>query len=249
MVCRTVHSGRLGQGVKTKNALRLGVGNSLKKVNRDNKCSLKKVNRARDSKFNLKELHKESPVQAPKLQPQNQLAPRRQLTNSLLTQIDPKKASADELREAFCRDVDAFSFEFAQTPQQPASVAPVTRAPVVHDERPDRGYCKKVPISVCAVAYDSPSCRSGWTLPIAEGQLQFRFWSSYNKYRNDMDLKAVRAGCTFTGFSDSEFNGNSGVVAATQGYDRWVVFQRSPQYRHLDEDIESVQCFCGNPIG
>jgi len=186
-------------------------------------------------------------TQAP--QPQNQLAPRRQLTNSLLTQIDPKKASAEELREAFCRDVDAFSFEFAQTPQQPASVAPVTRAPVVHDERPDRGYCKKVPISVCAVAYDSSSCRSGWTLPIAEGQLQFRFWSSYNKYRNDMDLIAVRAGCTFTGFSDSEFNGNSGVVAATQGYDRWVVFQRSPQYRHLDEDIESVQCFCGNPIG
>ena len=73
---------------------------------------------------------------------------------------------------------------------------------------------------------------------IAEGQLQFRFWSSYNKYRllgvvtidrghffqhhynipghtagqtlitdwcmipfprNDMDLIAVRAGCTFTG--------------------------------------------------
>ena len=27
----------------------------------------------------------------------------RQLTNSLLTQIDPKSASADELREAFCR--------------------------------------------------------------------------------------------------------------------------------------------------
>ena len=40
-------SGRVGQGVKTKNALRLEVGNSLKKVNRDNKCSLKKVNRAR----------------------------------------------------------------------------------------------------------------------------------------------------------------------------------------------------------
>ena len=27
----------------------------------------------------------------------------RQLTNSLLTQIDPKTSSADELREAFCR--------------------------------------------------------------------------------------------------------------------------------------------------
>ena len=32
--------------------------------------------------------------------------------------------------------------------------------------------------------------------------------------------------CLFAGLSDSEFNGNSGVVAATQGYDRWVVFQR-----------------------
>jgi len=78
MVCRTVHSGKLGQGARTKNALRLEVGNSLqkvnrdnncslKKVNRDNKCSLKKVNKARDSKCNLKELHKESPAQAPKL--------------------------------------------------------------------------------------------------------------------------------------------------------------------------------------
>merc|ERR1719460_2115886 len=51
--------------------------------------------------------------------PHNQLAPRRQLTNSLLTQIDPKTTSKDELREAFCRDVDAFSFEFAQTPASP----------------------------------------------------------------------------------------------------------------------------------
>merc|ERR1711962_1251950 len=65
MVCLTVHSGRVGQGAKTKNALRLEVGNSLKKVNRDNNCSLKKVNR--NNKCNLKEPHKESPAQAPKL--------------------------------------------------------------------------------------------------------------------------------------------------------------------------------------
>merc|ERR1719391_269036 len=67
----------------------------------------------------------------PAPQPHNQLAPRRQLTNSLLTQIDPKTSSADELREAFCRDVDAYSFEFAQTPEQPASPAQVapTRQP------------------------------------------------------------------------------------------------------------------------
>ena len=34
------------------------------------------------------------------------------LANSLLKWIDPKNATADEIREAFCRDVDAFSFEF-----------------------------------------------------------------------------------------------------------------------------------------
>ena len=82
------------------------------------------------------------------------------------------------------RDIDAFSFEFAQTPQQPASPVNFQSktniyiclnyflkartiftfaknfflkarvAPPEHDERPDRGYCQKVPQSVCAVAYD-----------------------------------------------------------------------------------------------
>merc|ERR1712032_1791389 len=36
------------------------------------------------------------------------------LANSLLKWIDPKNATADEIREAFCRDVDAFSFEFQE---------------------------------------------------------------------------------------------------------------------------------------
>ena len=43
---------------------------------------------------------------------QNQPTVFRQLTNSLLTQIDPKKASADELREAFCRFLFAILFQF-----------------------------------------------------------------------------------------------------------------------------------------
>ena len=33
------------------------------------------------------------------------------LSNSLLTQMDAKQASEAELREAFCRDIDAYSFE------------------------------------------------------------------------------------------------------------------------------------------
>ena len=45
--CKHLSSGKLGQGARTKNALRLEVENSLQKVNRDNNCSLKKVNKAR----------------------------------------------------------------------------------------------------------------------------------------------------------------------------------------------------------
>ena len=33
------------------------------------------------------------------------------LANSLLTRIDPKNATAEEIKEAFCRDIDSFSFE------------------------------------------------------------------------------------------------------------------------------------------
>ena len=33
------------------------------------------------------------------------------LANSLLTRIDPENATADEIKEAFCRDIDSFSFE------------------------------------------------------------------------------------------------------------------------------------------
>ena len=43
--------------------------------------------------------------------------------------------------------------------------------------------------------------------------------------RNDMDVVGVRAGCTFTGFSGSAFNGNSVMVRAEQ-WDHWVVFSR-----------------------
>jgi len=58
-----------------------------------------------------------------------------------------------------------------------------------------------------------------------------------------MDVVGVRAGCTFTGFSGSAFNGNSVMVRAEQ-WDHWVVFSREAQYQHIDEDIESLTCHC-----
>jgi hypothetical protein len=53
------------------------------------------------------------------------------LTNSLLGNIDPKTASDNDIKEAFCRDIDSFAFEYRQDPvqhrqdpvQRPASTA------------------------------------------------------------------------------------------------------------------------------
>merc|ERR1712126_196720 len=44
------------------------------------------------------------------------------LENSLLSSIDPNAASKDEITEAFCRDVDSFSWEFGN-PQRLTSTS------------------------------------------------------------------------------------------------------------------------------
>ena len=59
------------------------------------------------------------------------------LENSLLTSIDPTNATADDIKEAFCRDIDAFSFEFQEK----------------KDERPSL-LCQEIPPTACAIAYD-----------------------------------------------------------------------------------------------
>lgn len=46
------------------------------------------------------------------------MAPNETLSNSLLASIDPKEASESDIKEAFCRDVDSFSFEFAEPQKQ-----------------------------------------------------------------------------------------------------------------------------------
>lgn len=159
------------------------------------------------------------------------------LSNSLLSQMDAKKASQAELREAFCRDIDAYSFEFQPTGAPGGAIQPI------RDERPSN--CDVVPRSACAIGYDSSTCTGGWKLVIPMGELRFRWFSSYFSYRNDMDTIGVRAGCTFTGYSDSSYNGNRIDIKA-DAYDRWVVFEDHAQYRHMHADIESLRCVCRN---
>jgi len=44
--------------------------------------------------------------------------PNEALSNSLLSSLDPKTTSEADLKEAFCRDIDSFSFEFAEPQRQ-----------------------------------------------------------------------------------------------------------------------------------
>jgi len=73
--------------------------------------------------------------------------------------------------------------------------------------------------------------------------MRFRWFTSTYSYRNDIDTIGVRAGCTFTGYSDSSFNGQRMTIRA-EGYDRWEVLGDSAEFMHMDEDIESLQCVC-----
>jgi len=146
------------------------------------------------------------------------------LSDSLLAKLDKDKATEAEMEEAFCRDVDSFSFDLNQ-----------------YDGRPPA--CKKIPSRACAMVFDSHDCGGGWSLEISSGQINFPYFSSYWKYRNDIDLVAVRAGCTFTGYSGSGFVGKRGVIQAGE-HDVWIVLGETSHMLHLDEDIESIICKC-----
>lgn len=146
------------------------------------------------------------------------------LGTSLLSHIDRNRATEAQLKEAYCRDIDAFSFDFN-----------------VDDGKPPR--CDPVPRTACGVVYDSGSCSGGFKLIISEGEITFPYFSSYWKYRNDIDLIGVKAGCTLTGFSDTNYSGKRGTFRA-DATDRWWVLKEYAEFVHLDQDIESIQCVC-----
>jgi len=61
--------------------------------------------------------------------------------------------------------------------------------------------------------------------------------------RNDADLVAVRAGCTFTAWTEVAFAGDKMTLVAGSR-DRWVLLAESPAFANFDENILSFQCQC-----
>lgn len=146
------------------------------------------------------------------------------LGSSLLSQIDRDRATSAQLTEAYCRDVDAFSFDFN-----------------VFDGKPPR--CDPIPRTACGVVYDEHDCVGSWKLIITEGEISFPYFSSYYKYRNDIELIGVKAGCTLTAFSNTGFTNSRGTFRADAN-DFWWNLSEYAEFQHLDEDIESIQCIC-----
>merc|ERR1711890_103765 len=74
--------------------------------------------------------------------------------------------------------------------------------------------CVPVPSHLCAYAYDDDGCE-GWRLDIPVGEQMFKWWDPvWYWYRNDIEQVSVRAGCSFTGFDDSSYNGESFTIRA-----------------------------------
>ena len=146
------------------------------------------------------------------------------LSTSLLNKLDTDKATANDLTEAFCRDVDSFSFDMNVYVGKPSN-------------------CGDIPQTACGVAYDSSSCGGGWAIILREGEISFPYFSSYWKYRNDIDLIGVKAGCSLTAFADSGFSGPRATFT-TGSSDQWFVLSEHEDFKHLDENIESMYCVC-----
>merc|ERR1712179_352907 len=123
------------------------------------------------------------------------------------------------------------------TPKKPTTTRKTTRKP---SQKPET--CEAA-IRGCAVAYESDDCTSGWKLPVGEEEMKFKVFTSTFKYRNDIDVIGVRANCTFIGYEDSDFNGDQMILPA-EPFDRWVVLADTPDFEHMDEEIESLKCFC-----
>merc|ERR1719342_843804 len=104
---------------------------------------------------------------------------------------------AKDLEEAFCRDIDSFNSAY------------------ITDDGSRPANCPEVPINYCAMLFDSKDCTGGWSLNATDGtEMNFYYFSSNWKYRNDLDTIGLRFGCTFTGFSSTGFSGNKMILTA-----------------------------------
>jgi len=179
------------------------------------------------------------------------------IDKSLLKHVDPKTASEDDILEAYCRDIDAYSFDLNQEnfhmtqSRQPGQVyaapIPVTTTPKPLYEDPDRpARCEQPAADVCAAGYQTKDCSSGWKLDITkeQGEIQFKWGSHFYAYKNRIELIAVRPGCSLSVFEKKNFDGDSITIDGDGQFTKWVSLADDEQAKHLNNQIESLKCVC-----
>jgi len=179
--------------------------------------------------------------------------PEETMDKSLLKHLDAKTSSEDDLLEAYCRDIDAYSFDLnqqnfqmTQNRQGPVYSQPPKAPEVPQYADPDKpAKCEQVPADACAGAFQTKDCSSGWKLDIPKGEeMRFKWKTHYFAYKNRIELIGVRPGCSITVFEKNDFTGDKMTITSNGEFNKWVSLADEAEYLHLNNQIESVQCVC-----
>jgi len=178
--------------------------------------------------------------------------PQETIDKSLLKQMDVKTSSEDDLLEAYCRDIDAYSFDLnqqnvqmTQNRQAPMYTQPQTNAKQEYPD-PDRpAQCEEVPADLCGAAYQTKDCSSGWKLDFPKGEeMRFKWGTPFYAYKNRIELIGVRPGCSLTVFEKNNFTGDTITITGDGEFNKWVSLADDAQSKHLNNQIKSVKCIC-----
>ncbi len=88
-----------------------------------------------------------------------------------------------------------------------------------------------------------------WDLPLylAAGEARsFSLLQSLRnfQFKNTIESVSVRAGCSLEAFDDSDFTDDGQTFTAPPDKDLHITLDRSFVTSDLDDDIESVRCYC-----
>ncbi|QQP34762.1 Uncharacterized protein FKW44_022754, partial [Caligus rogercresseyi] len=110
--------------------------------------------------------------------------------------------------------------------------------------------CPTISRTACAMLFDEEDCEADDYEAIILNDGEERSFSLLKsvlnfQYKNDIESFIVRDGCTLEAYDDSDFSDDGIRVSAKNG-DLLVNLDDHPndRYEDLDNDIESVRCYC-----
>jgi len=182
--------------------------------------------------------------------------PQETMDKSLLKHMNVEQASEADLLEAYCRDIDAYSFDLNTQRMGMNSMggttkkyfpAPETTAKPMYEDPERPGHCDQPPEGVCASVFKTKDCvsDSNWQLDIAKNaELRFKWRTPHYAYKNAIELVAVRPGCTLKAWDKNDFSGETADFVGDGQFNKWVSLADDETYQKLNNRIQSVKCSC-----